>query len=631
MSPEEALAIFDAGWAVLDMPAGKKFPPPDNRTGYRGINYTRAEVAAIHWSDRSLAVRATDGVVGFDFDLYKPGTRERANELGQRYGPLPKTMMTTARDDMSGIRFYRVPVGTTFPGVLCEGVEVIQPHHRYAMLAGLNPATGTEYQVIDEASGDPCAIWDVADLPELPWSWINGLADTGPSGKLADLPATASELVAFCEAHTETLRLQGLGGISTHLAAVTVGGRHDALIRAACWGLREARAGWYPADDLLDLLAEWWDSVMRASGETGRLIDASSEFTNGLLWAVAEAQAVDEWRIAELRAKAQPAQASTMFYGWSHLFPAPVPLIEGVLDLGAVTLLYARWGCFKSFLAIDWAMSVATGKDWHGRIVAHPGAIAVLGYEAPVSIHRRAHAWAAHHGVEPGASYHLAGRNLPRLSNPTAMTEMADELDRLGVVLVVVDTIARGGVGADMNTHEADLVFQGLHALASPQRTVVGIAHAGKDATRGVRGFSSQEDQADLIYRLDRERDSTTQQPKGPATLTNPKAKDRETISPLHFDLVHSPALGLDERVLLPTVKAATATTPEDRVEMLVKAAVGGDWLTVTMIKDRCKRPGVLRPDIGNAIERLIELEYLERSAEHPEMVRRRDEIEYLE
>ena len=47
--------------------------------------------------------------------------------------------------------------------------------------------------------------------------------------------------------------------------------------------------------------------------------------------------------------------------------PKPEPLIDNVLDRGTVALLYGRWGTLKSFIALDWLASVATGRPWQRR------------------------------------------------------------------------------------------------------------------------------------------------------------------------------------------------------------------------------------------------------------------------
>lgn len=47
--------------------------------------------------------------------------------------------------------------------------------------------------------------------------------------------------------------------------------------------------------------------------------------------------------------------------------PAPEPLIEGILDAGTVTMLSGPFSTGKSFIALDWALSIASGTDWLGR------------------------------------------------------------------------------------------------------------------------------------------------------------------------------------------------------------------------------------------------------------------------
>ena len=49
--------------------------------------------------------------------------------------------------------------------------------------------------------------------------------------------------------------------------------------------------------------------------------------------------------------------------------PDPKPLIDNVLDQGTTALLYGKWGTAKTFVALDWAASVATRRKWQGRHV----------------------------------------------------------------------------------------------------------------------------------------------------------------------------------------------------------------------------------------------------------------------
>jgi AAA domain len=72
--------------------------------------------------------------------------------------------------------------------------------------------------------------------------------------------------------------------------------------------------------------------------------------------------------------------------------PDPEPLIDNVLDQGTVALLYGRWGSCKSFIAQDWAASVATGRAWQGRPTEQRRALYVAA-EGAFGLKGRLSAW----------------------------------------------------------------------------------------------------------------------------------------------------------------------------------------------------------------------------------------------
>jgi len=62
------------------------------------------------------------------------------------------------------------------------------------------------------------------------------------------------------------------------------------------------------------------------------------------------------------------------------LTPPPVFMIADYLIENSFAVLYGPPASFKSFLAIDWALSVAHGRDWNGRPTAQ-GAVVYLAME----------------------------------------------------------------------------------------------------------------------------------------------------------------------------------------------------------------------------------------------------------
>lgn len=165
----------NAGWTPLPLPRGSKFPPPSEVTG--AARATPTDRMYKHWAkahaDGNVALVMPEGVIGIDIDAYHGGTDTFRARI-KRYGSIPNTVFSTSRTDGSGIHFYRVPAGTELVGKLEGGIEIIQLHHRYAVVWPSIHPEGRMYQWHDITGRTAIpAVWD---LPELPVAWLNGLA-----------------------------------------------------------------------------------------------------------------------------------------------------------------------------------------------------------------------------------------------------------------------------------------------------------------------------------------------------------------------------------------------------------------------------------------------------------------------
>lgn len=182
------------GYSPLPLPPGRKFPPPFGWTGELAhmasgpdiqfwIESGPTEEMPYRPAEGNIALRLPDGVIGLDVDQYgeKVGA-ETVREAIKLFGPLPKIGRLTSRPETpAGIRLFRVPPGTrlasTFQAAgLGKDVEILQHHHRYAVGPGsIHPETKKPYVWVGLAN-DPLAPFPaVADLPELPQAWIDGL------------------------------------------------------------------------------------------------------------------------------------------------------------------------------------------------------------------------------------------------------------------------------------------------------------------------------------------------------------------------------------------------------------------------------------------------------------------------
>lgn len=272
-----------AGWpCVIPVPAEAKFPPPEGFTGAAGKNTPPEQLAA--WADSayagySVALRMPDGVVGLDIDHYeKNGASKRGDDtLAEReaeWGALPPTWCSTARGTDAGpgparIMFYRAPAGR-YATKLGPDIDVIQHHHRYAVVApSPHPGTGTNYRWYGP-DGSPSAVPSPEALPELPAGWVARLAEgASPAGPMAaGLEAgqvLLSQLLADRMHPCAEMDNAGKAALA-ELSGALPGSRHD-VMTSHVYHIVQLGAEGHPGPGwvLSEWLAARWDEL--TSGE----------------------------------------------------------------------------------------------------------------------------------------------------------------------------------------------------------------------------------------------------------------------------------------------------------------------------------------------------------------------------
>jgi hypothetical protein len=219
-------------------------------------------------------------------------------------------------------------------------------------------------------------------------------------------------------------------------------------------------------------------------------------------------------------------------------------LIDNIIGLNTFAVLYGQPGEAKSFVALDMALSVASGRDWHTHPVKKRGVVYVVA-EGGRAIAPRIAAWlkrAAISGVN-GAFFLLEA---PQLHKPNDLKPLLTSLTAVNDLgLVIIDTLARAFVGGDENSaQEMGAWIDSVRRIqATTGATVLAVHHAGKPGDSGPkleRGSSSLRGAADTMVRvaLDRARN---------ITLQCTKQKDAEpfesiTLKLACFSLDNSPA-----------------------------------------------------------------------------------------
>lgn len=213
-------------------------------------------------------------------------------------------------------------------------------------------------------------------------------------------------------------------------------------------------------------------------------------------------------------------------------------LIEGILPASALVVLYGHPGTGKSFIAIDWAFSVATGQPWCGHRVSMGNVIYVCA-EGWQGMKARVASWKSHRNLtgfdRTGVGF--LGRAL-RLLDPRDVELFAQSIQQQSKTIpkmIVIDTLARNSVGLDENSaiHMGQIVSSCDLLRERFGCTVVLLHHSTKSHEHGpsVRGHGSLKAAVDTVALV-------TETKEDLVRLYCEKQKDASKFSTMFFKMV---------------------------------------------------------------------------------------------
>ena len=216
--------------------------------------------------------------------------------------------------------------------------------------------------------------------------------------------------------------------------------------------------------------------------------------------------------------------------------PHPEWLIKGIFRAESQVLLYGPSGHGKSYVALDMALSIATGTPWHGRPVKK-GPVVYVVSEGGRGIVKRVIAWMEEHDVaDLGPAFFLL--NAVQFMNEDDVNAFLRELRTMEKehgkpVLIVLDTFARSFVGGEENSAKDTGVWidASNRVQAATGATVIAVHHSGKlkeNGTISERGSSAIRAAVETAIKGTRSAD-------GIVTVNNDKQKDDEEFDDLRF------------------------------------------------------------------------------------------------
>ena len=298
------------------------------------------------------------------------------------------------------------------------------------------------------------------------------------------------------------------------------------------WNDWSENGGKYPSEEAL---RAQWDSFTRRSGSGKRPVtmasvlkmakEAGIALPRPTLAASAEDLKAVAADTAEKIADLPPSEGVCTPEGFGGRFRVysaeslaqrdPIGwLIKGVLPDADMGVLFGASGSGKSFAALDMAGSIARGVDWRGRRV-RKGRVIVIAAEGGGGYGKRIKAYCQHHNIE------LRDLDIGVITAAPNFLEADDISDVVasigaagGASLLIVDTFAQVTPGANENAGEdMGLALKNARGLREATGAMcLLIHHAGKDASKGARGWSGIKAAADVEIEISREEESPVRQ-----------------------------------------------------------------------------------------------------------------------
>lgn len=224
----------------------------------------------------------------------------------------------------------------------------------------------------------------------------------------------------------------------------------------------------------------------------------------------------------------------------------PEWIVKHVIPQAELVVVYGESGSGKSFFITDLACSVARGEDWRGKRVKQ-GRVVYVAAEGAGGMRNRMRAYSIQHSVDLSSLGVGVIADAPNFMQVQDVKDVIQSIRAFGKTsLVVVDTFAQVMAGSNENAGE-DVGKALSHCRQIHKHTgatVVLVHHAGKDTSKGARGWSGLRAAADAeieVVRCDDDRSATVTKMKDGAdgaefafkleTVTLAKDLDDEDIT----------------------------------------------------------------------------------------------------
>jgi hypothetical protein len=247
--------------------------------------------------------------------------------------------------------------------------------------------------------------------------------------------------------------------------------------------------------------------------------------------------------------------------------PSPEWLVKELVVDDGLTVIFGDPGAGKSFVALDMALRLSLGMDWHGTETKQVGVLYIAG-EGARGLGKRVKGWRREHGKQGAAAPFMLLPVPVALLDPEQRAKLLRTIDEairragFAIGLVVIDTVSRSLAGAGENGADEMGAFVSACDIVRHHigGAVLGVHHSGKDKEKGMRGSTVLLGACDGVIRVTKDGELVT--------LKTEKQKDAEESAPIYMRMkkVSWPVEGDEWQSTL--VPFLTADRPVAREEM---------------------------------------------------------------
>jgi AAA domain len=198
-------------------------------------------------------------------------------------------------------------------------------------------------------------------------------------------------------------------------------------------------------------------------------------------------------------------------------------LVKGVMPQVGIGAIFGQSGTFKSFLTLDLLAHISNGREWFGHRVKAAPAVYVP-FEGQGGIPNRVKAWRLAQAAQRSSEALFSvvppndiRSNIAVIMDPINLRDQADRECLVATLVgngwaggvLCIDTLAHASAGIDENSSamgEMITLFQELQSRLGG--VILLIHHSGKNASRGMRGWSGLHAAMDFVIECERPEDS---------------------------------------------------------------------------------------------------------------------------